>query len=237
MKWFQINFTDNTEPFYTRRMLLNNDNFDNFSRVGYNKNVEIEGLDRFTKNLEKHFFSQVTIRNCSSTTNSVNLVVELDSNFELLETLHYFTKETWGNFNCPENSFAGALTQLRVCNELAIEVEELSLFFKDTSIIVNRIYDQSIAEQFENILISLNEHFEFFTKGVTELPYEIYIPVFEDDLMENEHTLLMNIQSGNNSAQDYFSFWGLYYYSEDDASVYDLKNRSIINGNLQMLNR
>ncbi len=218
-------------------MPLNKDDFDNFSRVGFNKNLEIEGLDCFTKNLEKHFFSQVTVRNCSTSNFSVNLVIELDCNFGLTETLHHFEKETWGNFQSPKKSFAGALQQLKECNDLPIEVEEFSLFLKDTSIIVNRIYNESISLQLENILIKLNQHVIHFTKGFTEIPFEVYIPVFEDNVMENEHTLLMNIKSGNNSEQDYFSYWGLYYYSEDEAVVYDLKNQSIIKGNLQMLNR
>lgn len=217
-------------------MPLDNDNFNNFSRVGFNKNLEIDGLDRFTKNLEKHFFSEVTVRNCSASTDSINLVVELDCNFGLLEALHHFENDTWGNFKSQENSFAGAFDQLKECNALPIEVEEFSLFLQDTSIIVNRIYNQSISQQLENILTKINEHYIHFTKGLTEIPFEIYIPVFEDQ-MENEHTLLKDIKSGNNNEQDYFSFWGLYYYSEDDAVVYDLKNQCIIEGNLQMLNR
>lgn len=215
----------------------NNDNFNNFSRVGFNNSLEIKGLDYFIKNLEKHFFSEVTLRNCSPTTANVSLVVELDCNFELLETLYHFENGSWGNFQCPETSFIGALDHLKKCNDFEIEVEEFSLFFKDTSIIANRIYEHSISEQLENVFHKLNEHAINFTKGFTEIPYEIYVPVFEDNLMENEDTLLMNIKSGNNSAQDYFSFWGLYYYSEEDAVVYDLKNKGIINGNLQMLNR
>lgn len=218
-------------------MPLNNDNFDNFSHVGFNTDVAIEGLELFTKNLEKHFFSQVTVRNCSPTSDFVNLVVELDCNFGLLETLHHFEKDTWGNFKSEENSFTGALRQLKECNDLQIEVEEFSLFLKDTSIIVNRIYDQSIPQQLENIFIKLGEHSVNYSRGFIEIPYEIYIPVFEDNVMENEHTLLMNIRSGNNNKKDYFGFWGLYYYSEDDAVVYDLKNLSIVKGNLQMLNR
>lgn len=218
-------------------MPINNDSFDQFSHVGFNQNLEIQGLDCFTKNLEKHFFSQATVRNCSTSAHSINLVVELDCNFGLLETLHHFEKGTWGNFKSQKNSFVGALNQLKECNDLPIEVEEFSLFLKDTSIIVNRIYDQSIAFQLENILIKLNEHSVHFTKGFTEIPFEIYVPVFEDNVLENENTLLMNIKSGNNNEKDYFSFWGLYYYSEDDADVYDLKSQSIIKESLQMLNR
>lgn len=218
-------------------MPLNTDDFDNFSRVRFNNVVEIEGLESFIKNLEKHFFSQATVRNCSPSVDSINLVVELDCNLGLLETLHHFENNTWGNFKSQAYSFEGALNQLKECNDVQIEVEEFSLFLKDTSIIINRIYDQSIPNQLENILNQINKHHIHLTMGLSEIPYEIYVPVFEDDLMENENTLLMNIKSGNHNEQDYFSFWGLYYFSEDDAVVYDLKNQSIIKGNLQMLNR
>jgi hypothetical protein len=212
-------------------------NDDYFSDRGFQNISEVESLEKFTKNLEKHFFSQVTIRNGSSVNNGINLVIELDCNFGLLETLHHFNKDTWGNFSCNRNSFKGAFNQLNQNSELQIDVEEFSIFLKDTSIIVNRIYEQSVSEQLENILIKLSEHAIHFTKGFTEIPYEIYVPVFEDNLLENEHTLLMNIKSGNTKEQDYFSFWGLYNNSEDDAVVYDLKNETIIKGDLQMLNR
>ncbi|MFS4491507.1 hypothetical protein [Maribacter sp. 2308TA10-17] len=218
-------------------MPLNSDNFDNFSRVRFNNEIEIEGLDTFKKNLEKHFFSQVTVRNFSPSKDVINLVVELDCNLGFLETLHHFKKNTWGNFQSPEYSFSGALQQLKESNDIPIDVEEFSLFLNDTSIIINRIYHQSISQQLENILSEISTHHIHLTKGLSEIPYEIYVPVFEDDLMDNGNTLLIDIQSGNHSEKDYFSFWGIYYFSEDDAVVYDLKNQSIIKGNLQMLNR
>ncbi len=218
-------------------MPLNNNNFDNNSRVGFNKILKLEGLDCFVKNLEKHFFSQVTVRNCSTSINSVHLVVELDCNFGLLETMHHFEKDTWGNFKSQQNSFAGALKKLRESNDLSIEIEEFSLFLKDTSIIVSKLYDQSISLQLEHIFIQLKEHAIYFTKGYSEIPFEIYLPVYEDSVIENEHSLMMNTNPRNNNKKDYFSFWGLYYYSEDDALVYDSKSQSIIKGNLQMLNR
>lgn len=218
-------------------MPLPNDNFRDFSHVGFNTNLEKEGLSRFTKNLEKHFFSNVTIRNCSPTTDIIKLVIELDCNFGLLEALHHFEKNTWGNFESSESSFSSSLSKLKDNSSLLIEVEEFSLFFKDTSIIINRIYDLSISQQLKNIFSKLSEHAVHFTKGLTAIPYEIYVPVFEDDVIEDENTLLKNIRSGNHNEQDYFSFWGLYCYTEDDAVVYDLKNQTIIKGNLQMLNR
>lgn len=218
-------------------MPLNDDNFKDFSSVGFNKHLEIDGLDYFKKNLEKHFFSQVTVRNYSPTHNSVSLVVELDCNFGLIEALHHFEKNTWGNFESHRNSFSGALNHLKERNSVKIDVEELSIFLQDTSIILNRIYDQSISEQLQNIFSKINEHVIYFTKGLTEIPNEIYIPVFEDNVMENSDIQLMNSNSGKKSEQSYFSFWGLYHFSEEDAVVYDVDNQLIIRGNLQMLNR
>jgi hypothetical protein len=218
-------------------MSVNINDFDDFSREIFNNEVQIEGLGRFIKNLEKHFFSQVTVRNCSPSDDSIQLVIELDCNVELIEMLHHFEKHNWGNFKSYENSFVGALNQLKSSNGSKIEVEEFYLFLQDTSIIVNRIYEQSISQQLEEIFTQLNKHHIYLTKGLSEIPFEIYVPVFEEDLMETENSSLMNIQSSNNCKKDYFSFWGVYYYSEDDAVVYDLKNQTIIKGDLQMLNR
>lgn len=218
-------------------MPKNNKGFNQFSRIEFNQNSEIQGLESFTKNLEKHFFSQVTIRKCCASTNVINLVVELDCNFGLLETLHHFEKDTWGNFKSQKNSFSGALNLLSDSNDLPIQIEEFTLFLKDTSIIVTRIYDLSISLQLENIFKNLIKHSLYFTRGHFEIPFEIYMPVFEDSVMENENELISCKQATHNSEKDYFSFWGLYYYSDDDAVVYDLKNQTIVNGNLQMLNR
>jgi len=218
-------------------MPLNDDKFRDFSRVGLNINLAIEGLDRFIKNVEKHFFSRVTVRNYSHSANSLNLVVELDCNFGLLEALDHFEKGTWGNFESHENSFSRALNQLRACNSVEIDVEEFSLFLQDTSIILNRVCAQSIPRQLQNIFSKVNQHVVHFTKGLTEIPYEIYLPVFDHKVMGNEDNLVMNMKSGSHSEQNYFGFWGLYYFSDEDAVVYDLKNQSFIKGNLQMLNR
>jgi len=226
------------ELFYNYRIPLNRDNSKNRSPVGFNSNIQLTGLDNFIKNLEKHFFSRATVRCISSDPCEINLVIEIDCNFELHEALDHLGKGTWGNFKNKKDSFAGSLQLLQECNDITIKVEEFSLFLNDTAVIVNRIYDQSISQQLENILSTLDEHYFHFIKDYAEVPYEIYIPVFEDNPMESEpYTLLQNIDSGNNSFHDYFSFWGLYYYSEEDALIYDLKNETIIDGKLQMLNR
>ena len=205
--------------------------FRNHLPVGF-KNIE--GLDCFKNNLEKYFFSEVIVRDYASEATSAKLVLELNCNFGLTEMLHHLNMGTWGNFESKELAFPRLLETLRKSNDVAIEIEEFSIFLKDTSIIINKIYDESIPEQLGPILRSISENFVHFTKGLTEVPYEIYAPVFEENLLENDATL-KNIKSGNNKVKDYFKYWGLYFYNEDDALIYDLKNTSVISGDLQML--
>jgi hypothetical protein len=212
------------------------DNFKKYFPVGYNREFNIEGLDIFKKNLEKHLFSDVVVRNCSSSATQVKLVLEVNCNFGLIEMLHYFNSGAWGNFRGGKYSFEGQLQHLKDRNDLKIEVEEFYIFLKDTAIIITRIYDKSIPEQLENILGTIGDQYVHFTKGMTEIPYEIYIPVFEEHVMQND-TALTSMPSNKNSKKDYFGFWGLYFHSNDEGIIYDLENLSHLPGNLHMLNR
>lgn len=216
-------------------MSLHQDNLGENYPVGYNKKCEIVGLDSFKKKLEKYFFSKVTVRNSSTNSTTAKLVLELDCNFELREMLNHLKLGTWGSFDCGEDCFKKALQNLKSNNDLYIDVDEFSIFLKDTSIIINKIYEKSIPNQLESILKRINDNYIIFTKRLTEVPYEIFVPVFEEGILEND-TTLMNIKSGNNRVNDYFKFWGLYFNTEEDAVIYDVKNRSIISGNLHMLN-
>lgn len=213
-------------------MASRQENSRNHSPIKINK---LEGIDSFKKNLEKYFFSQVIIRDYGTEATSAKLVLELNCNFGLTEMLHHLNSGTWGNFESKELSFTRMIETLKASNDCALEIEELSIFLKDTSIVINKIYDESIPEQLEAILKSVSENFGHFTKGLTEIPYEIYVPVFEENLLENDSTLL-NIKSGNNKVKDYFKYWGLYFYNEDDVLIYDIKNNTTIPGDLQMLN-
>lgn len=216
-------------------MPLYYDSFKNNPPKGFNGDLNIEGLETFKKSLEKHFFSKVTVRNCSSSTKSVQLAIELDCNLSLIEMLFHFNKGTWGNLREGKSSFAKLLRQLTSENDMDVDVEEITLFFKDSTIIVNKIYDNSIAEQLENIFKQVGKHYVHLSKGLTETPYEIYIPVFEECTHANEN-LIQNIEAGNHMKKDYFKYWGLYCDSEEDAVIYDLKKSKIEYGDLFMLN-
>ncbi len=216
-------------------MPFSKDNSKKYFTVGYNKEFNIKGLDLFKKNLEKHFFSDVVVRNCSSSSTQVKLVLEVSCNFGLTEMLHHFNSGAWGNFRDSKYSFGDQLQLLKDSNDLNIEVEEFYIFLKDTALIIKRIYDKSIPEQLENILTAIGDQYVHFTKGVTEMPYEIYIPVFQERAIQNDATLT-NMVSNKKGEKDYFGFWDLYFYSDDEGIIYDLENLSYLPGDLLTLN-
>ncbi len=216
-------------------MSLNHNSYRAYTLVGFDKNLQIEGLNAFAKNLEKHFFSKVIIRNLSVVPEQIKLVIELTCNLEFIEVLDHLKKEMWGSFSSEKKSFASQMQQLRELNNIEIEIEELSIFLNDTSIIINKIYSQSIPEQLENILNEIVKSGHPFTQDQNEIPYEIYVPVYEEsDLKEKTE---INVESKLPCKKDYFSFWGLYFNSNEDPMVYDLKNQILVDGSMQMLNR
>jgi len=202
---------------------------------GYNSDLNIQGLESFRKTLEKNFFSEVNITNYSFSTGSAQLALELNCNLSLIEMLFHFNKDNWGNFKQGKLNFIKLLRQLQNENEIPLDIEEFTLFLKDTTVVINKIYSESIPGQLHDIFSKIGEHYVHLSKGLTETPYEIYIPVFEECSHAND-ILIRNIEAGNQTKQDYYNYWGLYCDSEEDAVIYDLKNSRIEQGDLFMLN-
>ncbi len=190
--------------------------------------VTADGLDEFVKILEKEFFANITVQCRYHTgTKKTDLILDIYCNFGLTESLHHFNTGNWGGFTIDENNvkepatFDEAFQKLRKQNNNSIDIAELSLHFKDTSVIVSRIYDYSIPEQLGEIIFKTSEHFVYFTKGLTEMPYEIFVPVFEDNTQ--------NVFGPLDNQKKYFDYWGLYF--EDDLQydvlIYALENKKL----------
>ena len=197
----------------------------------------ILGLGDFKRNIEKNFFAEVLISPSSEEGKNNNLIVEINSNFTFEEVLFYLKnyKDVLADHMDSDNyPFLNAFKELQLLNKQTIDVEEVYITLKDTCIIVQRIYEQSIPEQLENILLAITHHDIYFTKGMSEIPYEIYIPVFEQvNLGENEAVeSTADLMICKNTKNDYFGFWGLYFDSEENAVIYDLKHRSLIHADL-----
>ncbi|WP_276167092.1 hypothetical protein [Zobellia alginiliquefaciens] len=217
-------------------MPLYQDSFRNNHSNGYSSGSQIEGMESFANSLEKLFFAEVTILNCTNLDAKTNLAIELNCNISLVEMLFHFNKGTWGNFKPGRTSFIKLLNNLVNESGSNVDIEECTFFLKDTAIIINKIYDNSIPEQLDTIIAEICKHYVHFSKGLSETPYEIYVPVFEEENNEENEILIQNIEADNNTQKDYFQYWGLYFESEDDAVIYDLKSSTIEHGDLFMLN-
>lgn len=185
------------------------------------------GLDEFLKTLEKDFFAEAKIHfNYHKESKKTDLVLDLSFNFGITESLHFFTNGTWGGMTFSDkdqkvsSSFERAFGELSSKNNFSLDIAETSLHFRDTSIIISRIYDHSVPEQIGNILLKASEHFVYYTKGLTEMPYEIFVPVFE---YNSPNTIEPKKEKNN-----YFDYWGLYFEDEShQVMLYSLDKKKL----------
>lgn len=225
------------------------ENFRKHLKLQLDSNLYLKGLEAFSRSLEKDYFAKVNIRTCHTDKSDgihegrpSDLVVEMECNFSLVEILYYLEHGNWGeaaNSLSPQgtlnSAFNEALIIFRASNFIEVDVEELSLQLKDTVIVIKKLYAQSIGEQLGQILQTLAAHYVHLTRGLTETPYEIYLPVFEEEI-PSANALLGTVKKAANSPIDYYGYWALYFDSVPDARIYDLESRTIISGDLHMLN-
>ena len=214
------------------------DNSCNDYKTGINTTDHIKGLELFRKGLEKDFYADVTIYNYSSDGEGTNLSVEFNCNFSLSEALYYLNNPIPNNARSKTREKTGlflrAYAKLKNTNSIPLDISELTIVLMDTSILISKIYQQSISDQLENIAAALLNHNIYYTKGLTETPFEIYIPVFEEDTLARS-THLENIVTNDNTNCDYFIFWGVYYDHTGEAAIYDLNSKKNIPGDIQIL--
>lgn len=216
-----------------------NTNSNNNSKAT-NSCVELNGIDMFKKSLEKYFFAKANI--LPDTTKKdlhSHLIISLSCNFGLTESLFHLNSGNWGGFckNSNQLEYSGfelAVNELQELNTNDIVIEEIAIHFKDTSLFITKIPNQDITDQLCAILSAISENFVHFTKGLTEMPYEIFVPVFEEttEADDNISWTLAKVRT------NYFNYWGMYFHSEinQDSSVYDLKSKTIIDGDFFLLN-
>lgn len=225
-------------------MPFNLENFKNQPPIAVIKDEDICGLSLFKKRLEQLFFSDVVIRNSNSEGKVSKLIIEVSCNFKLWHGLSHLKSGIWAQFRRSSDTsfvtseFYKLVIKLQEQNTFPIEVEEFSMIFDNCNIIINQIYDSSIPEQLDAILTKLADQYNGLTKGNREVPYEIFIPVFEEDTNPDvvSESLVPNVATVINGIIDYFNYWGLYFNSDDDALIYNIKKKGIISGELNMLN-
>lgn len=210
-------------------MPFNYENFINNSKSEYTK--EIIGIDDFLKSLDFHYFSDVKLNNKHITFNSISLVLEISCNLDLLELLAHFNTDRWGYNGKEKSPLEKALEILDLQNKYHIDIEELTFFLNDTSVVIKRIYDRSIATQLNDILKQIAFNYVFLTRGLTQKPYEIFVPIFEDTIQHMDG----NEEELNIAPKSYSEFWGIYLDKDDEASIYDVNKNTYVSGDLEFL--
>ncbi len=224
-------------------MSLHLENFKNQPPIAIINDTDIEGISYFKKSLERLFFSKVVIRNSATNNEMVKLVIEVSCNFDIADALSNLDQGIWAQYrknvddSFNTSIFHNLVDRLKGLNNFDIDVVEFSILFNNCNIIINKIYEHSIPEQLDAILTKLSLHYTHLSKSTRETPFEIFIPIFEEEKMAtNEEPLVASLPAANYKKRDYFKYWGLYFYSEEDALIYTLKDKAVISGDLHMLN-
>jgi len=193
----------------------------------------IIGLDGYLKSLEKHYFSEVSLRSYNSGNELVEMTIDMRCNVSLLDMLVFYNKGRWGYGGPDASPLKNSFDHLTEQNTVSLDIEELTLLFNDTSIIIKKIYNRSIPEQLNDILSEIGNHYVYFSKGLTEKPYEIFVPVFEDKFTDNgiDHALMGATEK---TPKSYFEFWGVYLESHDDALIFDVSGNTYIPADLDL---
>ena len=207
-------------------MLGNNRKCCNSCYEDFGEKPIFEGMKEFVRRVERDFFAQVVVGYCSSCPeHGSELRLDIFCNFGLTESLHHFNRGDWGEIHHNDDkvspsSFQEAFKELINQTSTRLDIAELSLHFKDTTIIITKIYEFSIPEQLTQIISVLSEHFVHITKGMTEMPYEIFIPIFED---KGQFSRALHEPIG------YFDFWVLYFEEGEEHHdlIYCLRDKTL----------
>lgn len=212
-------------------MLSNSEDFIKKSLLNLHFRQEIIGIEDFLDNIESHYFSSVKLKNISATSDSIHLVLEINCKLELLEVLSHFNRGRWGNNGKAINPLQQCLKLLNSKNTKNIDIEELTISLNDTSIIIKRLSKNSIATQLNFILKEIAGNYVFLTRGVTQRPYEIFMPIFE---ITSENSCSNDTKQTNVTPKSYSDFWGIYLDQEDEACIYDVKRNEYISRDLEL---
>ena len=192
----------------------------------------------FRQNLEKEFFGEIRLRHLEDELVREKLIaMDAYCPFTLTELLHQLNTGNWGGFKQSDknalNPFQKALFDLRSATEPDLDIGELTFLLLDTTIIISRIDHNSIADQLHAILMALGEHLLHFSRGLSEIPFEIFVPIFEEQTLEAGVPLY-----NQRKRLGYLKFWGLYFDSDEqtDPVIYDLSERALVEGDFYLLN-
>lgn len=210
------------------------DNFKLTPPTKLDENSGVLGLDVYLNSLERHYFSDVSLRSYTSIDGGLEMTIDMRCNMELLEILGFHNKGRWGTNGSKTSPLKTSFNILTEKNTLPLDIEELTFFLNDTNIIIKKIHSCSIPELLDEVIYKIAKHYVYFTKGLSEKPYEIFIPVFEDHITESIPDMSNLSGISQKTPKSYFEFWGVYLESQEDALIYDVNRYTYIPANLDI---
>ncbi|QBA64349.1 hypothetical protein [Muriicola soli] len=201
---------------------------------------EVLGLSSLKNQLEKDYFSKIDISNSKVCCEENNLVIELYCPMGLHEVLFHIQQGNWGSHgphwvNNGLSLLNLYMQEIRELNGTFIDVEELAIQLKDCTIIIKKIGPESVEKQLDTILSVLAENYVHLTRHLTMTPMEIFVPVYEE--VETDNAILRLVGPNMIDEKGYYNYWGLYFESDEEALIYDLNNKKIIRGDLNLLDQ
>lgn len=200
----------------------------------------ILGLEAFRLKVEKEFFCDFNIT-CSKDLNDCNnLILDVKFNFEIEQGIEFIAEGKFEDLDLSENKklnflFLNMLRQISSINNIKIEIQELNLIFNDSTIVIHKIFEESIFIELNSLISEIHQNQLLFSNNLKKIPTEIHVPVFEEHAIDSDFNLL-NLRMKAVKRQDYFAFWGLYFDNCIEADIYDFHNKQIISGELTMIN-
>jgi hypothetical protein len=209
----------------------------NYSNIKLEQS-ELDTISTFEQNLENIFITDTNVAICSSEDNLIGLVIEIDSTFilsEVFSLLKLNLNDSYQKINSSKAIllFKNAFYTLNQSLNGNADIDELSIYFKDTSIIINSINRNSIIEEIGDIIYAVIQHHKHYSTLMGLMPNEIHIPVIEDPTTKklfnkSEAVITPNYQS------PYLQYWGMYFDSYDKPLIYNLNRTNITPGDLDL---
>lgn len=210
----------------------------NHSNIEFNEE-ELKEILGFEKKLKEIFFTDTKVVICQSEDSILQLAIEINSNFGLPEVVLLakmaFLKKNKQTtvFGLLVFRFQNCIRKLSESIGTPIHIDEVSFYFKNTSIIINSVEYDSIAEEMEGILNDILFHFEFYSTLMGSVPNEIHIPVFEGVGTKKLFNLTESAILSSHTSH-YSKYWGLYFDHLNKPLIYNLDRTHIIPGDLDV---
>jgi len=198
---------------------------------------ELDLISNFEKRLETIFFSETKVVICPSEEDLFNLVIEINPTFSLAEMISLLRLPAysyqWSSLNKMILNFKNEVLRFYDLLPGQVDIEEVSIYFRNTSITINSFNRNSILEEIIFITYSIIQHFDNYSTIMGSMPNAIHIPVIEDpttkQLFGKDNSIVPPTY-----ISPYAKYWGLYFDILNKPVVYDLQGTNITPGDLDI---